>query len=115
MGNFLLLAVAIAFNAMGQLMLKRATIGHPIGAVARDVFLSPWFFGGGASLSAAMVLWVMVLRRVPLTVAHPLTGAVFLIVPVASHFLWRESLTTMRLVGIVIIVLGIALVARGAA
>lgn len=115
MGNFLLLAVAIAFNAAGQLMLKRATLGHAPGAVARDVFLSPWFVGGGAALGVSMVLWVLVLRRVPLTIAHPLTGAVFVIVPLASHLLWREPLTTTRLVGITIIVLGIALVARGAA
>ncbi|MFT3765860.1 MAG: EamA family transporter [Minicystis sp.] len=114
MGNFVLLAVAIAFNAVGQLMLKRATMGHGPDAVARDVFLSPWFLGGGASLGLSMVLWVMVLRRVPLTIAHPLTGSVFLIVPVASHFLWREPLTNMRVLGIAIIVIGIGLVARGA-
>lgn len=114
MFNFVLLAVAIAFNAVGQLALKRATMGHAPGASPRDVFLSPWFLGGGASLGLSMILWVLVLRRVPLTIAHPLTGSVFLIVPVASHFLWREPLSTTRLVGIAIIVVGIALVARGA-
>jgi undecaprenyl phosphate-alpha-L-ara4N flippase subunit ArnE len=112
-GNFLLLAVAIAFNAIGQLLLKRATIGLESGAAAR-VFLSGWFLGGGAALGLSMLLWVQVLRRVPLTIAHPLTGAAYLIVPIASHFLWREPLTAMRMVGILIIVLGMALVARGA-
>jgi undecaprenyl phosphate-alpha-L-ara4N flippase subunit ArnE len=113
-GNFILLAVAIVFNAVGQLMLKRATIGHEAGAVARDVFLSGWFIGGGMALGVSMLMWVQVLRRVPLTIAHPLTGAVYLIVPIASHFLWREPLNAMRMAGIAIIVLGIALVARGA-
>jgi undecaprenyl phosphate-alpha-L-ara4N flippase subunit ArnE len=111
--DFVLLAVAIAFNAAGQLMLKRATMGHAPGAGPREVFLSPWFLGGGAALGLSMVLWVLVLRRVPLTIAHPLTGSVFLIVPLASHLLWREPLSTTRLVGIGIIVVGIALVARG--
>lgn len=114
MFDFVLLAVAIAFNAVGQLSLKRATMGHAPGASPREVFLSPWFIGGGASLGLSMILWVMVLRRVPLTIAHPLTGAVFLIVPVASHFLWGEPLTSTRMIGIAIIVFGIALVARGA-
>lgn len=114
MGSFVLLAVAIAFNAIGQLMLKRSTIGHEAGAVALDVFLSGWFIGGGVSLCVSMLLWVQVLRRVPLTVAHPLTGAVFLIIPIASHFLWREPLGSLRMIGIVVIVFGIALVARGA-
>jgi len=113
-GSFILLAVAIALNAAGQLMLKRATLVREAGALAREVFLSGWFLGGGVALGASMLLWVQVLRRVPLTIAHPLTGAAFIVVPIASHFLWREPLTTTRIVGIAVIVVGIALVARGA-
>ena len=114
MESYVLLAVAIAFNATGQLLLKRAALGQAGTAVARDVFFSGWFFGGGMSLAIAMVLWVQVLRRLPLTIAHPLSGAVFMMVPIASHLLWREPLTTTRVIGIGVIVLGIALVARGA-
>jgi undecaprenyl phosphate-alpha-L-ara4N flippase subunit ArnE len=114
--SFLLLAVAIAFNAAGQLLLKRATMGQAAGALvgAGAVFLSGWFLAGVAALGSSMLLWVQVLRKVPLTIAHPLSGAAFLIVPLASHLFWREPLSTMRLVGIFVIVLGIALVARGA-
>jgi undecaprenyl phosphate-alpha-L-ara4N flippase subunit ArnE len=115
LNSFVLLAVAIAFNAAGQLLLKRATVGHEAGAVAREVFVSGWFLGGGASLVLSMLLWVQVLRKIPLTIAHPLTGAVFAVVPVASHLLWREPLSTTRIAGILVIVVGIALVARGAA
>jgi undecaprenyl phosphate-alpha-L-ara4N flippase subunit ArnE len=113
--SFVLLAISIAFNVMGQLLLKRATIGQVAGAAARDVFLSPWFLAGVSGLGLSMLLWVQVLRKVPLTVAHPISGVVFAIVPVASHLLWREPLSTTRVVGIVVIVTGIALVARGAA
>jgi undecaprenyl phosphate-alpha-L-ara4N flippase subunit ArnE len=106
--SFFLLAIAIALNAAGQLLLKRATMG------AGEVFLSGWFLAGVATLGSSMLLWVQVLRKVPLTIAHPLSGAAFLIVPLASHLFWREPLSTMRLVGIFVIVVGIALVARGA-
>ena len=115
MNSFVLLAVAIAFNAAGQLLLKRATIGHEAGAMAREVLFSGWFLVGGASLGLSMLLWLQVLRKVPLTIAHPLSGAAFVIVPIASHLFWREPLSTTRIVGILVIVMGIALVARGAA
>ena len=115
MNSFVLLAVAIVFNAAGQLLLKRATMGQEAGAIAGGVFFSGWFLAGVATLGASMLMWVQVLRKVPLTIAHPLSGAAFLIVPLASHLFWREPLSTMRLVGIFVIVLGIALVARGAA
>ena len=114
MNSYALLAVAIALNAVGQLLLKRATLGQEVGAGAGAVFFSPWFVAGVGSLGLSMLLWVQVLRKIPLTIAHPLSGAAFVIVPVAAHLIWREPLSTTRIAGIVVIVTGIALVARGA-
>jgi small multidrug resistance pump len=111
--GFVLLATAIALNATGQLLLKRATLERATGAVFRDVFLSPWFIAGAAAHGATMIVWLLALRKVPLTVAHPLTGAVFIIVPFASHLLWSEPLGPQRMIGIAVIALGIAVVAGG--
>jgi len=113
LSSFGLLAIALGFNVIGQLMLKRASLAGGAGVMPLDIFLSGWFVGGGASLGISMVLWVQVLRRLPLTIAHPISGAVFFIIPVASHFLWDEPMPPVRLLGILIIVIGIALVARG--
>jgi multidrug transporter EmrE-like cation transporter len=59
------------------------------------------------------VLWVVVLRKLPLTIVHPITGIAFVLVPLFSHFVWNEPLPTMRLFGIGIITLGVYFVARG--
>jgi drug/metabolite transporter (DMT)-like permease len=109
--GFVLLAATIVLNATGQLLLKRASLGRAPGAGVIEMFLSPWFVGGAAAHAATMIVWLLALRRLPLTVAHPLTGAVFVIVPVASHLFWSESLGLQRLIGILVIVLGIAVVA----
>jgi small multidrug resistance pump len=109
--SYALLAVAIAFNVTGQLLLKRASMAT--GGLMKVLF-SPYLFGGVASLGTSMLLWVQVLRKVPLTVAHPFTGLVFVVVPVMSHLLWEEPLPTMRLVGISVIICGVLLVARSA-
>jgi undecaprenyl phosphate-alpha-L-ara4N flippase subunit ArnE len=110
---WVLLAVAIAFNAAGQLLLKRAAMaGGAVGAIQR-AFLSPWFLVGVSSLGLSMLLWVQVLRKVPLTIAHPLTGTVFVIVPLASHYLWGEPLPPTRVLGVLVILAGMVLVARG--
>jgi multidrug transporter EmrE-like cation transporter len=113
--SYVLLAVAIAFNVAGQLLLKRAAMaGGGAGGGFMKAFLSPYLFAGVASLGTSMLLWVQVLRKVPLTVAHPFTGLVFVVVPVISHFLWEEPLPTTRLLGISVILCGVILVARGA-
>jgi undecaprenyl phosphate-alpha-L-ara4N flippase subunit ArnE len=110
---YVALALAILLNVAGQLLLKRAAMsGGGEGAPAYKAYLSVWFFGGAGSLGASMLLWVQVLRAIPLTLAHPLTGVVFILVPLASHLLWKEPLPRTRLLGICIIIVGIYLVAR---
>lgn len=108
------IAIGILLNVTGQLLMKRSAMAAGVteGAAQRAI-LSGWFVAGGASLGFSMLAWVQVLRKLPLTIAHPLTGAIFMTVPLASHFLWNEPLPPMRLLGIGIIGLGIVLVARG--
>jgi drug/metabolite transporter (DMT)-like permease len=108
--GYLLLVLTIALNAAGQLLIKRATMGRTEGVV-RDVLLNPWLIAGGATQVATMIAWLLTLRRLPLTTAHPITGAIFVLVPVAAHLLWAEPLGPQRLAGIGVIVLGIAIVA----
>lgn len=113
--SYALLAVAISFNVIGQLLLKRAAMaGSGVGAGLQKALLSPYLFAGVASLGSSMLLWVQVLRKVPLTIAHPLTGLVFIAVPVVSHFLWGEPLPAIRVAGILVILLGVILVAQSA-
>jgi multidrug transporter EmrE-like cation transporter len=112
--GYVLLAVAILFNVVGQLLLKRAAVaGSDAGAAVQKAFLNGWFLLGGASLGVSMLLWVQVLRKIPLTVAHPVTGVVYIIVPLASHLLWSEPLPAVRVAGISVIIFGVYLVARG--
>jgi multidrug transporter EmrE-like cation transporter len=107
------LASSILLNVTGQLLLKRTAMagGGPNAAVYRP-FLSGWFVLGLTCLGLASVLWVTVLKKLPLTLAHPITGISFILVPVGSHLLWSEPLPAMRMIGILVIILGVILVAR---
>lgn len=114
--GYLRLAISILFNVTGQLLLKRtAMVGSaaPARAAIYTPFLSVWFVLGVFCLGMGSVLWVTVLKKLPLTIAHPLTAIVFILVPIASHFLWAEPLPMMRLAGIAVIIGGVGLVARG--
>lgn len=107
------LVLAIILNVAGQLLFKRAAMSSAApDAPAHKAILSPWFIGGAGSLGASMLLWVLVLRKLPLTLAHPITGAVFILVPLASHLLWKEPLPRTRLLGILVIIAGIYFVAQ---
>ena len=111
--GYLRLAMTILSNMAGQLLLKRAAmvVGSSGGPVYRP-FLSVWFMLGVACLGLSSVLWVTVLKKLPLTIAHPITGIVFILVPILSHVLWGEPLPPARIAGIGIVIAGICLVAR---
>lgn len=107
------LVLAILLNVAGQLFFKRAAmVGAEPGSAAHKAYLSPWFIGGAGSLGMSMLLWVRVLEVLPLSLAHPMTGTLFILVPLASHWLWKEPLPRLRIVGILVIFAGIVMVAR---
>lgn len=109
------LLLAILLNVAGQLLFKRAAMaGADPNSPLHRSYVSPWFIGGAGSLGLSMLLWVLVLKVLPLSLAHPMTGLVFILVPIASHWIWKEPLPRMRVLGILVIVTGIVMVARSA-
>jgi undecaprenyl phosphate-alpha-L-ara4N flippase subunit ArnE len=61
----------------------------------------------------ALVLYLYVLSRMPLSVAYPImTAAAFAIVASASQLLFSESISVRQIAGFVLIVCGIYLVAK---
>lgn len=71
---------------------------------------------GGAILGSALVLygvttlaWVWVLQRAELGKIYPLMALAFVLVPVASHFVFGEAFTWRYGVGCVLLVAGVVL------
>lgn len=60
------------------------------------------------------LLWVLVLKRLPLTVAYPFTGAVYLLILPLSMLLFGESPEWSRFAGAALIFAGIGVSAVGA-
>jgi drug/metabolite transporter (DMT)-like permease len=51
---------------------------------------------------------MVILDRVPLSFGFPVTAVVMLVVAIASHYVFGEELTPWRMVGIGLIVAGVA-------
>lgn len=63
-------------------------------------------------LSAAM--WLVVLSRVPLSIAYPFAGLTYVFVVTFSRFILKEHVPALRWFGLLMIVAGIILVGRTA-
>lgn len=75
---------------------------------------SPLIWTGLTIYGLSVALWVWVLSKVDLTIAYPFVGISFLITMAFGAFILDESVTTLRIVGTLLIAGGCVLVAQSA-
>lgn len=113
------LAVAlfsIVLGAVGQFVLKLGANQLPAGGGAAGFVLnllkSPQIYLGLALFGASFVLWVWVLTRLDLSRAYPLLGLSHLIVLFLAFTVLKEPVTSGKLLGTALIILGVLLINR---
>ena len=118
--TFGLLMTGVLLNAAAQLLLKAGTnaVGHfelsaqNIVPVGLKLALEPHIAGGLACYVVSVAVWIVGLSRVPVSVAYPMLSVGYIVNALAAWYLFGESLTAQKLVGIAFIVCGVFLVAR---
>ena len=106
-----LILLTLSSVVAGHLLLKIGVTkaGSPNAMLG---WLLNWRVASGLAMFGLGVLsYMMVLRLVPLNVAQGFFAAQFVGVILASHFVLGEELTSLRVGGMVLIVLGIVVVA----
>jgi multidrug transporter EmrE-like cation transporter len=118
--TFSLLVTGVLLNAGAQLLLKAGTnrIGEfafslenvlPIGA---RIATSPPIIAGLGCYVVSVVVWILALSRVPVSVAYPMLSIGYVVNAAAAWWLFGESVTAQKMIGIAFIVVGVYLVAR---
>ncbi|WP_210509011.1 EamA family transporter [Naasia sp. SYSU D00057] len=119
LASFALVLTGVLLNAGAQLSIKAGTtaLGNlvspdgPIMTVVRIVF-QPFILLGLAAYVISVAIQIVVLSRVPVSVAYPMLSIGYVVNAFLAYFLFKEDLTVMKLVGIGVIILGVILVAR---
>ena len=108
--DWLQLIAVVLLGTVAQLALKRALdgSGSPL-----NLARSPWAWTWFLSYLLSTVIWLVVLRHVPLSQAFPILGLQFALVPIASRLFLRERMFIEQWLGVATIVAGVALVGRG--
>ena len=118
--SFGLILTGVLLNAAAQLLLKAGTnaVGHfefttaNIVPVGTRLAFEPHILGGLACYVVSVVVWILGLSRVEVSVAYPMLSIGYLVNALAAWYLFGESLTAQKLVGIGFIVAGVFLVSR---
>ena len=100
--------VAFAFLlATGQILFKQAALrmGEHLNIIS--FVLNGWLTAALVLYGAATILWVLILRTTPLSIAYPFAALGFIIVPIASYFIFKEEITLTYIGGALLICVGI--------
>ena len=107
---------AVVFSVVGQLLLTSgaqhlARFGRFefLIAAARDIRV----LSGLLAWTVSTLCWLYVLRVAPLSRAYGLTSLTYVLIFIASVFLYGEQVRRLHLIGTILIVIGVALLLSG--
>jgi multidrug transporter EmrE-like cation transporter len=109
-----LLGAYVLLSTSGVLLLRHAldVVRSPDEPLLRT-FTSPGALAGAVLYAASFGLWLLALRRYPVTTVYPLfVGAGVLGVALGGWMILGEAFTLWRAVGALAVVVGVALLAR---
>jgi len=121
MRNYIpLILVVVATNALSQVLLKKGMLkigsfaikGDAVARIVPRVITSPFVVGGLAVMALSMALHLVVLSRVPISFAYPFISISYILVLLAGHYLFGESVGTARIAGVALICVGTFFIAR---
>ncbi len=116
----LMIAFCSFLTASTQLLLKKGL--HHIGhfefcftnflPLCFSVIKNPYIVFGILLQPISLIVWFLVLSRVDVSYAGPMASLSYVFVTIGSYFFLGESISLMRLVGILTVIGGVCLVAR---
>lgn len=117
---FALILLGVLLNAGAQLFLKAgmSQIGHFEFSVANalpiamKIIVNPPIITGLSLYVFSVAVWLLVLSRVQVSFAYPMLSIGYVVNALAAYYLFGEPLTSVRLLGIFIIIAGVYLVAQ---
>lgn len=120
MQSYILLGIAIITTVLSQLLFKQGmtTLGGinfsftNIASLAVNVLKNPYLLSGLFFYGISFLLWLLVLSKLKLSLVYPITSINFVLVIIASYFLFGEKLSIFQYSGILIIIAGVIILAK---
>ncbi len=110
---------AILFSTTGELFLKRgmneigsfdfASVSTIVPTFIK-IFTNPWIWIGFIGFGGGSIFWLSVISRVPLSLAYPMLATSYIIIVIESWIFLGEGLHPLRVLGAIVVGVGVALV-----
>lgn len=118
--NFALILGGVLLNAIAQLFLKAGTnelgeLGKIKGNFLEIIFkiiFEYHIFAGLTCYVLSVGIWIVALSKVPVSVAYPLLSIGYVLNAIAAWYLFGETLSMQKIIGITVIILGVYLLTK---
>jgi multidrug transporter EmrE-like cation transporter len=120
--NHLYLLLAIFFGVVSQLIIKWQMSAFSFNdyeawqdkfALAFSMLLNPYIIISLAFTLLAGVTWMVAMTKFEISYAYPFTLLGLVLVTIFSVIFFGESVNTYKIIGIVVITLGVVLISKG--
>lgn len=119
--SYFYIFMTIALTVFGQIVIKWQVL--KVGSLPEStpekigfllhLLLNPWIVSALAAAFLASFFWMAAMTKLQLSHAYPFMGLTFVIILLASGFFFHEPITTLKVVGVALIVLGLAVASQG--
>lgn len=112
--------ISVIAGAIGQILLKKGmgsmgpltlTVSQ-LGSTLWRMGTNPYVITGLAIYMGGVVFWLTALSRVDLSYAYPFASLGYVVMLIASWLLFNENITPLRLLGTMVVCLGVLLISR---
>ena len=107
LNRYLLILLGALLSAAGEVFLKKGATATADSVAVLGPLFSFWTWIGIACYVTALVSWLYVLKKVPLSIAFPLINVVHVLVPLGASIFLHEHVSLRRWAGISLIILGV--------
>lgn len=116
--NIILILVSVLLNCAAQLFIRKGMlqIGE-VGAaglvkVLVPMFLNAYLWSAMLCYAVSILLWMAVLSKVEVSFAYPFLSIGYVVAAVVGYYYFGESLSLTRILGILVICIGVFLISR---
>jgi multidrug transporter EmrE-like cation transporter len=119
MKNTILILISVLLNCAAQIAMKKGMIGVGEVGSARifveafpRMVLNVFLWASLFCYVISILLWMVVLSRVDVSFAYPFLSIGYIVSSIAGYFLFGENVSLNRIIGILIICVGVVLISR---
>ncbi|MCP4618203.1 MAG: EamA family transporter [Bradyrhizobium sp.] len=118
--SFVLVLFSVTLSSGAQLLLKAGmtsdvvqralTSGRGL-SIIPGIATSPQILAGLAIFALSVLTWLFVLSKVDVSQAYPAVAFGIVVTALGGYFFFGEALNSIRILGIIIVIIGVAVVA----